>query len=506
MKYILTNSQIRDTDESAIEEYGIPSVVLMENAARSSAEYIVDILSKKFDYNADILILCGSGNNGGDGFAVARQMQSHFNVRIVMIGNQENMSPETGTNFHAALKLGIPCIHLTDSEEIPNTDFYADCIIDAMIGVGGSENIRGIAAEILKTIKNINALKIAIDAPSGLNTDSGAASPDCFKADYTVTMFAIKRGMLLKSGPDYCGKVLTAYLGAPDFIVRNNADIFSLEDADIKKMIPERQRVSSKFDYGKVVVIAGSKKYPGAAALCANAAITSGAGLVHLYTTVIHSSLMPEVIPHIMSATKDGSISDRGINIILKDAERADTVVIGPGLGTNPETLSCVRKVLEKVSENTTVVIDADGLKTLDDKYIMSKNVILTPHTGELARITGIPRKEIEDDSARLTLDWAEQLNCIILLKHVPVFISDGEISYWNTNGNPGMATGGMGDVLAGIIAGLSACGAEPLQAAAAAAYIHGKAGDLYAEKYSQLSLTASRLSDCLEEVTAKLL
>ena len=504
MKYILTPVEMRKADSEAINHYHVSSAVLMENAARSSAEYIAQILEERKKLNPLILLLCGSGNNGGDGFALARHLFGKYKIKIAWLGNTGKMSPETLANFKSAESIGIDLSHLSTEEDINHFDFTSDCIIDALIGVGGSENIKGLALQILEKINDIKSIKIAIDSPTGLNTETGICHPKCFRADYTVTMFAVKTGMLMNEGIDRCGKIFIARLGAPELIVKEISKNHILEYSDIAKIIPERKKRTSKFDYGRVLVVAGSNNYPGAAALCANAAVTSGAGLVQLFTTFLHPGIFPDVIPHILPATKTGSISLKAVDTILRAAESANVTAIGPGLGNDNETIEVVKALIRNLPDSINILIDADGLRAIDENSILRKNVILTPHTGEFSRLTGIPRSAVEEKGHLLAKEWAERLNCIIHLKHTPSIITNGEKSYWNIYGNPGMATGGSGDVLSGIISALLAQRIEPLEASAAGAFLHSKAGDLYSEQFQQETLTASDLIDILKEIFPK--
>ena len=493
MQYILTPDEMRKADETAINEFHISSQILMENAARSSAETIVEILEDAIIAEPRLCILCGSGNNGGDGFALARHLHDIFDISLFWIGSEDKMSPETLANFKAIQILGLSVNKIADSDSLNSIDFNFDCIIDSLIGVGGTENVRGLALDILKKIKNIEALKFAIDVPTGLNSETGFANDNCFQADYTITMFAPKTGLYLNDGLFYSGEIITAYLGVPDSILEPISNIFLLDENDVNSILPGRQIRSSKFDYGRVLVIAGSSLYPGAAALCANAAISAGAGLVQLCTTTIHPSLLPEVITHTVASTFEGTIAGSAYDYIIKSSEKADSIVIGPGLGEVEETLNLVRKLINEIKEKP-ILIDADALKAIDNTNILRKNMILTPHTGEFARIINMDRLTIEMDSFNVTKSLAKKLNCTILLKHVPSIVTDGTKSYFNINGNPGMATGGCGDVLSGIIGSFLALGIQPLESAALGAFLHAEAGDLYAIENSELTLTASDL------------
>ncbi|NLO19867.1 MAG: NAD(P)H-hydrate dehydratase [Ignavibacteria bacterium] len=501
MLNILTPKEMYAVDNYSINEYGVPSAILMENAARSSSIYIEKIIRKRNLNRPSVIILCGSGNNGGDGFALARHLFEKCELKCFWIGAEEKMSPETKDNFLAAKNIGVNLIKIESEEFLNEIDFSCDILIDSMIGVGGSENIRGLALSILKKITDNRALKIAIDAPTGLNTEIGFASEFCFKADYTITMFAIKTGMLLNDGMELCGKIKIANLGVPSKIVNEYSTISVLEKKDIENFFPKRKKKSSKFDYGRVLIIAGSKKYPGAAALCANAAIKSGAGLVELCTNSVHSAVLPEIIINNLDVNEFGTISDTGYNLdlILERAEKSNAIAIGPGISDNREALELCAKIIERVSKNIPVVIDADALRVVSKDSILRKNIILTPHCGEFARITELERQEVELHAHSLAKEWAEKLGCIVHLKNVPSITSDGQRSFWTVNGNPGMASAGSGDLLTGIIASFLSQGLNPLIASALASFLHGRAGDLFAKRYNEETLTASALIEMLQ-------
>lgn len=501
MKSILTPEEMRLADSTAIDHFGVPSIVLMENAARSSAIYIRQFIEDEGLLDPEFVFFCGSGNNGGDGFALARHLFDSFKVRIFWIGDETKMSEETRTNFLAASKLGIPMFKLETEQDVDNLQLDAEIIVDALIGVGGSENIRGLALNILKKIKEVEALKIAIDCPTGLNSLTGVANEFCFEADYTITMYTYKLGLLINQGPDYCGEIFVAELGVPNSIVKKIAKTFAYEDGDHLNLIPNRKRVSSKFDYGRVLIIAGSERYPGAACLTANASIKSGAGLTILATTSFHPALLPEVIRYPLPKTNSGSISLAAFEILQDELEKADSIAIGPGLTDNPETIDLVHKILEMYKDKKKIVVDADGLRAIDGKAKLSKNIVLTPHSGELSRIINIERNEIEQSAFFVSKDWARKMDCIIHLKYVPPITTDGDLAYLCLAGNPGMASGGSGDVLTGIIATFLARGLDTLSATSLAAYVHALAGDIYANEFGMETLTASSLIDLLPEV-----
>jgi NAD(P)H-hydrate epimerase len=499
MKYLLTKAQVKNADNSAIEKFGISSAILMENAARSAYEIIKD----KISINSQILILCGSGNNGGDGFALARHLLVNgFNkIRILFHGFIEKMTSETKANYDIAINLKIEINNINNAEEIAVYDFQADCIIESLIGVGGDENLRDFTVDILKKVNKIKALKIAIDIPAGLNANTGKANSDAFRADITPTMFSQKIGMYLNDGINHCGNIRIADLAAPKKIIHDNSTNFIMESNDIRDYLYKRFSNTSKFDYGRLLIIAGCSQMSGAAALCANAAIKSGAGLVELVTTSLHPSLLAEIMPTVVESTIDGTISPKCQSMLFDKCSKAEVIAIGPGIGRNMATLTLVKSIIDEFSSYKSMVIDADAIRVLNSSTELSKKVIITPHHYEFCFAFGYKTYNIEGIEYKLAKDLAKKLKCNVLFKSRPTIITDGKKSFFNIYGNPGMATAGSGDVLTGIIASVIGQGVDTLYAGALGSLIHSLAGDAYAKKYNQESLTASELINQLKEL-----
>jgi hydroxyethylthiazole kinase-like uncharacterized protein yjeF len=342
------------------------------------------------------------------------------------------------------------------------------------------------------------AYKVAIDVPAGLNADNGNAHESAFAADLTATMFAPKTGMFLKSGRELCGDIHIASLGAPSVITEELADTHIIEHFDFLEKIGEREKISSKFDYGRVVTVAGSKNFPGASALCSNSAITAGAGLAELFSPSIHPSLLPDVIFHECQINSEGGISGEMFDKICARVDKANSLAIGPGLGDSEDTLKLAANLIEKYKDSKTIVIDADALKAIPKIGILTENCIITPHHGELANILGKDRHYIADNPLESALEAAKKFNCNVLLKNVPTVITNGKKTYLNITGNPGLATGGSGDVLTGIISAYAAQRLSPLDAAVCGAYIHGVAADKYCEDFPEETLTAGKI---IEEI-----
>jgi len=496
---LLTPEQMRRADMAAIE-CGVPSLVLMENAARSAADILQKWLQPPSASSPTVLIACGSGNNGGDGFALARHLACRgWKVMVWWTGSREQMSPETLTNLTALEGLGIPTHHLPPGQ-LPPPPPPAEVVVDALLGIGARPPLRSDVLPILRVLGSLPARRVALDVPTGLNAETGEADPEAFRAELTITMFAAKTGLFLNEGWHLCGRVEVASLGVPLNLAAAHADTWALEWDDIRQRFPLRPRISTKFDYGRVGIIAGSAMMAGAAALAANAAIRSGAGLVYLYTAGrIHSAVLPEVIARQLPSTPEGWLAAEALPLLHELLERVDALVLGPGIGV--AAVPVVAELLRSIPERLPTVIDADALRAITPDSRIPSLWVLTPHIGEFARMTGEDRSHVARHAPWLARQWAQRWGGVLLLKHVPTIITDGKRSYWNLGGNPGMATAGAGDVLAGMIGALLARRLPPLEAAAIAAFLHSAAGDLCLQSASAESLTASALLSALTSV-----
>lgn len=484
MKYFLTKKNSYQIDNFFINEIGIESKILMENAAHSTFNKMLQL--SEIEYVRNVLILCGSGNNGGDGFALARYLSNEFYVDIYFNSNEDKMSEETRANYNICKKLG-----LTINNQIIDKNY--DLVIESMVGIGVDENINTELEKILQKINQISGVKIAIDSPAGINVDNGNAHKNAFKADYTFSMFSSKIGFYFNQAKDYIGKVVDVNLGTPDRYLSQFTKYKALDELDLISIHKPRKSDSSKFDYGRIAIIAGSRNMLGAGTLAANAAINTGAGLVHLISTNRHSQLLPEIICHTFDENKYGSLPFNKIDEILEITSKADTILIGPGLSNDNEVLRLTQKIIEENQEKK-IILDADALKCLDIDSELGSNFIITPHTGEMASITNLERTYIENNRISVIEEWSRRLNCCVLLKGNPSLISNSSEVYINLTGNAGLATAGSGDVLSGILAAIYSKYDNPIISAAISAYIHGKIADDYTKNYSQSSLTASKI------------
>lgn len=531
---VLTPQSMREADRAGVEELGYTGMQLMENAARSATSIIAQMLPT----GSSILVLCGTGNNGGDGFAIARMLKNtrnNYAIRVVWIGSHERMTAETAQMFTQCCEAGVDVLHAQSEQDIQSlvgggdvnnivssnapdhsivkhdtpTHEY-ECIIDALCGIGGSSELRGLVVPLLRLVNALAALRIAIDIPSGLDAATGDAHESCFVADHTITMAAVKSGLFLKGAKDVCGNVRVAPIGLSDSIVQSRAFAHIVEHHDVMAMYSPRKSDTSKFDYGRVCVIAGSRDMPGAAALCANAAILCGAGMVELCSTAFHPHLLPEVLQTHLPSTDIGTIAGESTERLRVACSKADCIVIGPGIENHEQTLSVIAALIAEFGNHKTVIVDADGLRAVPCSGPVGVNVVLTPHQGELARLfqrceaagASVKSASVKSASVKSVSELASYLGCIVVAKGVPVRISNGSHELWNVNGNAGMATAGSGDVAAGVIAAMVCrLSTQPLLSrVAAGVYIHALAGDMAAEQYTQEGVTASRIGSLLHE------
>lgn len=496
---LLTPDDVRTIDRSCEIDLSIPPIVLMENAARSAADILSSLLPAVPP--STILVACGAGNNGGDGFALARMLSFDNTVQVVWMGEENKMSDATRANLHAAQRL-VSVVHIGEAGALDLIGKKKwDVVIDALIGVGGGADLRGPVIDLLDRLHRADALKVAIDVPSGLDALTGDAHASCFRAHHTITMAGPKPGLYRNDGPMVRGTIHVASIGAPSELLRKNASSWMLTRDDVRTMLPTRKRNTSKHDYGRVVVIAGSRPMRGAGALASHAAISAGAGVVDLVTPVLHPLTAREVMTLVVPATPAGTMAKEARAMIQDKLARATVVAIGPGVGTDPETRELLTLLIEELDPSIPVVIDADGLLIVPYLNRALHNVILTPHLGEFARLLGKSKESIARRTVEYSKGFAKEHGCILHVKDVPSITTNGTQCYYTVNGNPGMATAGSGDVLTGVIAALCAQGVKPFKAAALGAYVHASAGDHYATVASMETLTASDLIASLRYV-----
>ena len=505
---VVTPAQMNAIDSMCINHIGIPGIVLMENAALK----VVDEITESLQHirGKKIYIFAGKGNNGGDAFAAARHLYNgDAKIKVYLLSEKKNIGGDAGVNLAVLEKMGIDVIELTDElqlEVLERELLDADMVIDGIFGTGLKGKITGLIEAVIRVINNSGRNVVSIDIPSGVSGETGAILGCCIKACKTVSFGLPKIGMIVHPGCEYTGELITVDIGIPAKAIEGT-DIRTniIEDNFVSKLIPRRYRASNKGDYGRVLIISGSVGMTGAGCLVAGAALRTGAGLVYLG---VPSTLVPvydaSLIESITLPLEDnglGYISKDSIKQILGHLKRVTVVAVGPGLSVNDDIVEIVSNII--ANSEAPLILDADALNAVSrDVSVLKKlkaEAVITPHPGEMARLTGLSVKDVQDNRIEIAREFAAKWNIITVLKGAKTIIAspDGTI-YINVTGNPGMATGGTGDVLTGVIAGLIGQGAKPLDAAVAGVYLHGLAGDSTAVMKGEHGLIAG---DLLEEL-----
>ncbi|RKY87765.1 bifunctional ADP-dependent NAD(P)H-hydrate dehydratase/NAD(P)H-hydrate epimerase [candidate division KSB1 bacterium] len=498
MKRVLTVKQMRNIDSYTINELGIPGMVLMERAALAVVDEIRDYLGSL--KNKRILIFCGSGNNGGDGFAAARELIiKEADVKIYVCTEKEKIKGDALINLQILEKEGFNPVFINGVDEISPMDFKCDVIVDALLGTGIKGPVRGLYKKVIDLINETGIPVISVDIPSGLNCNTGRFEGACIKAERTVTMGALKRAHLISPGRELSGKVKIADIGfSENSFNRENIKLNLIEKDDVKNLLPQREKTFHKGDCGKLFILSGSIGMTGAATLLSLSAMRIGAGLAVLGIPRSLNPILEEKLTEVMTLplpeTPYGSLSLKGKNQILEMLDWANAVAIGPGISRKEETLQLIVEIVKNIKKP--LILDADGIypfyENLDILKKLEPEIIITPHHGELAHLIGKPINEIEKDRIKTAVEIARELDLVLLLKGSPTLISTetGECFISNT-GNPGMATGGSGDVLTGMIAGLVTQGLSVRDAGICGAYLHGLAGDLAEKEFGEMGLIA---------------
>lgn len=510
---ILTSTEeSRKLDEMAMKDYGIPEMVLMENAGSS----VIRLMSPYVDWRgAYTVVVCGTGNNGGDGFVAARYAdEMGARVVVLIMGDESHMSESTRMYRSVAEKMGLPVYPVTSLRDAAIFLYNADIIIDALIGTGLSKRVTGDKAEVIYLMNKAKGLVISIDMPSGLRSDTGEAEGHVVRADFTVALGSVKRGHVLYPGTLYTGHLLCFTIGIPE-AARWNFPVHLTESEDVCHFLPERDQISHKGKNGFIGIFAGSDGMEGAALLAGQAALYGGAGKVSLVTTREASKILAGKVPELMvSSIGDAPyFTKKDSMAALKKAEAYDVIAIGPGLGRDEETQQFVEDVV--TSWDKPMVIDADAIYALRERNISLTSLkglaILTPHVGEFAHLTGLSPKEIEGRRIDVATEFAVKNKVVLVLKGAPTVVAMPDGTSWvNTTGNPGMAAGGMGDTLTGVIAALLGQMKEGDQdaksrMAVCGVYLHGLAGDLAAEK-TAIGYRASDVACLISEAREKVM
>lgn len=499
----VTPKEMALLDRMTIEK-GISSVDLMERAGRACVDAIVNhVKTKKLKHSlkyAHITVVCGPGNNGGDGLVIARRMSKLANgVTIFLTEPLEKLSPESRINLERLPLDEVKIDVLSSFESLVHLKSVAektDIIVDCVFGTGlDSRPLQEKYRNVIDIINNARKAEvIAIDIPSGLRGENGKTVGAAVRADMTIIIQSLKVGQLLGNGPDLMGKIMMVDIGIDENALPNKKEI--VDPGMIHYPVPRKSN-TNKYDYGHVRLVVGSIGMVGAGIMAAKAALRSGVGLVTAY--------VPRDIYTIFAEKAPDEVMVYGFDHKLDPATltgKKGAVLIGPGLGRHKDYADMIKKILN--TDDNPLVIDADGLfhlrKGLDDLKRVTKPVVLTPHMGEFARLIGKNVDDIEEDPLGIGTHFAREYGVVLILKgyHTLIFSPDGQV-FFNTTGNPGMATAGSGDVLSGILAAFACQLTNMTEAAITAVYYHGAAGDYYAKNYGMTTLTASDIIDSLK-------
>jgi NAD(P)H-hydrate epimerase len=502
---LVTSEQIKNIDRRAIREFGIPGMVLMENAATA----ILAEMERFFNglSGVKVGIICGKGNNGGDGLALARRLRIRgVPVRVALLAPFAAVSGEAKINLSILRKMDVEILPNANSRPLADIMEWSDILVDAMLGVGLSAPLKGTYAQAAMMLNISGRPVVAVDIPTGINADTGAVMGTAVRADLTVTMALPKRGLVLHPGASYAGQVRVADIGIPaDVIEKEIITTHLLDRGSVWGAIRKRESDTHKGDYGHLMVVAGSLGKAGAAVMTAKGALRSGAGLVSVAAPM---GLVPVIQQQVFEAmciqsaeSIDGTLGIGAEEELSKAAGRISACAVGPGLSTHYETVQTVRGFIPRLG--LPMVIDADGLNalagSLDILKRMKAPVVLTPHPGEMGKLLGVSANDVQKDRIGIASDFAGRYNVTLVLKGAGTVIASptGDV-FINSTGNPGMATAGTGDVLTGMIGGLLAQGYPAVQAACLGVYLHGLAGDLAAKEKGEMSLIAG---DVIEKI-----
>ena len=492
MRRIVACREMKELDRRTIEEMGVPSCVLMERAALKTVEEMEAVFGRE-NSEQRILCVCGSGNNGGDGAAIARILFLHgYRAEIFLAGNREKFTEETARQFHIAQKYQVPVVMNPDWTEYTT-------IVDAVFGVGLTRPVEGRYAQLIRQMNECSAWKVAVDIPSGVDGDTGMELGTAFRADLTVTFGYRKAGLCLYPGRMLAGRTVTADIG----IYGDPADpgnLRHMEESDLDAL-PERRPDGNKGTFGKVLAVAGSPGMCGAAYLCGASAFAAGAGMVRIFTAEENRIPLQTLLPEAIITCGDSDEAKE------KAYQWSDVLILGPGLGTGDKARDKAEWFLRRAWEDRKpVILDADGLNLLSDhpqwRKWLGAHVTLTPHIGEMSRLTGKPADEIIKDRTGSAVSLAGETGTVCVLKDACTVTAGPEGNAWiNLSGNAGMGTAGSGDVLAGVLAGMrcmfAGAGyeeADPAKVAALGVFIHGRAGDRAAEKKGIYGMKAGDL------------
>ncbi len=489
MKRLLTADQMRRCDSYTVNELGVPSRELMQRAAAAAFR---EIINSGFDLTR-VLCICGTGNNGGDGLAVAMLLRhSGVNVEFYICGDKSGMTKECEYRLYALQTAGVTEQRMLDLTGVT-------LIVDAILGIGLTGEVREPAAGVIDRINSAGIPVVSLDIPSGINSDTGGLMGRAVYAARTVAFARPKPGHIFYPGRIHCGETTTVEIGVGEEGIAGDMPIVRIpDDSDIAAMLPERYPDSHKGDYGRLLIAAGCEGMSGAAYLAALGAYRAGVGLVELFTSPVNVPVLQGRIPEAICTSWGTSPAER-----LRDRlTRADVCLIGPGLGKSAEAASLVEEAL---GADVPLLIDADGLNLIaesDRLRAMLKSrtalTVITPHAGEMSRLCGMTVEEVYREPIRSAVEFSGEYGVVCVQKSATTVIAQGDIAFMNRVGCTGLAKGGSGDVLAGVIGALIAQGKNGLDAATVGVYLHGRAGEIASAEMSEYSLLASDIANAV--------
>lgn len=497
MQLWVNAAQMKAADQYTIQKLGVSSLELMEHAAQACVQVLED---EKVDLS-HVCVVCGSGNNGGDGFAIARILQNNrYSVETFCVGNPEHYTEETQEQMHRLQECGGKITY-----GMPQENSYS-VVIDAVFGVGLSRKVEGRYRQVIEQMNRMRGTKFAVDIPSGLSATTGCILGCAFKADYTVTFQLKKIGLELSQGRTMAGRVIVPDIGISTDSICEDQEIVRTAGKDIyRKMLPDRPEDSNKGTYGRLLVIAGSKGMAGAAYLNAHAAYMTGAGLVRIYTSSDNREILQTLLPEAIITTYEEYNKEELLSLLTW----ADSVCIGSGLGMSRLSEKILKTVIEYVK--VPCLIDADGLNLLAENknylnQMAERRFVITPHMKEMSRLTGTPVEELKADRIQILKDFISRYRITCVLKDSRTLIASEEKGIrMNLTGNSAMAKAGSGDVLAGVISGWMVQGKEAEDAAELGTYIHGLSGDLAKFEKGVYSVMARDLIEYISKALMKL-
>lgn len=508
----VTAEEMRRIDKETIRNH-VPGIRLMEHAGKGVADEIVRSLKPRKTSN--IVIICGKGNNGGDGFVVSRLLKKRgYRPKVYLVGNLSEVKGDAEVNLKRCVKgrTEVKELKKADLPDLEKDLSTAHIIVDALFGTGFTGTPKGLAKDVITLVNDALGATVAVDIPSGVDASTGEASL-AVAADLTVTMALPKRGHLLFPGRGLSGELIVHDIGVPpEVIMKSSPDTFVLTKADIQAALPERPPQAHKWTCGSVAAICGSTGFTGAATLTCVSALRAGAGVVTLAIPRSLNSIMEVKMTEVMTLpvdeTPEGTLAPAAKGALKDLIKNADAVGIGPGLSQNEQTVKLIRELLPQV--HRPCVLDADGINAFagcaGNLRSLPFPLIITPHAGEASRLVGIAKSEIVSGPIEFARTVAQDMGVVMVLKGAPTVIASPEgDAFINPTGNQGLATAGSGDVLTGIITGFLAQGVDPLEAAYSGVYIHGLLGDMLLEEKGYFGFLAGEIAQRIPEALASM-